>query len=270
MTLRVVVTGGGSGLGRALVAAHLRRGDRVLFTDVDAARVDEAQTALAALGDVAGVVADVRRDTDWDEVVATTQARWGGVDRVYNNAGVAAAGRFERIPIEDWSWILDINLLGVVRGCRAFTPMLRAQGRGALVNIASLAAVANGPGMASYNVAKAGVVALSETLRAELAPDGIAVHVVCPSFFPTRLGEGLRSPDADLARRADRMLARGRMTADEVADYILAAVDRSTFLVLPHAEARWLHRLKRWMPWAVHLGALRYGRRLAAERERGG
>jgi NAD(P)-dependent dehydrogenase (short-subunit alcohol dehydrogenase family) len=268
MSLRVVVTGGGSGLGRALVEAHLRRGDRVVLTDVDAARVDEARNALAAYGDVEGVVADVRSDADWDALVAAVEARWGGVDRLYNNAGVAAAGRFERIPMQDWAWILDINLLGVVRGCRAFTPMLRRQGAGALVNVASLAAVANGPGMASYNVAKAGVVALSETLRAELSPDGVAVHVVCPSFFPTRLGEGLRSPDADLARRADRMLARGRMTADGVAAYVIAAVDRGAFLILPHAEARWLHRLKRWMPWAVHLGALRYGRRLAAERDR--
>ncbi len=268
MSLRVVVTGGGSGLGRALVAAHLRRGDRVAFTDIDAARVEEAAAALAALGDVSGLVADVRSDADWEAVVAAVQARWGGVDRVYNNAGVAAAGRFERIPMQDWSWILEINLLGVVRGCRAFLPLLRAQGRGALVNVASLAAVANGPGMASYNVAKAGVVSLSETLRAELAPDGIAVHVVCPSFFPTRLGEGLRSPDADLARRADRMLARGRRTADEVAADVIRAVDRGTFLILPHAEARWLHRLKRWLPWVVHLGALRYGRRLASERGR--
>jgi NAD(P)-dependent dehydrogenase (short-subunit alcohol dehydrogenase family) len=108
-----------------------------------------------------------------------------GLGVLVNNAGVGAGGRFERIPLEDWDWIWEINLKGVVRGCRTFVPLL--------------AAIMNLPAMSSYNVTKAGVLSLSETLRLELEPYGVHTTVVCPAYFRTSLGDRLRSPDPGVA-----------------------------------------------------------------------
>src|SRR5690606_11174933 len=115
------------------------------------------------------------------------------------------------MPMADWEWIIDINLKGVVRGCRAFTPMMKKQGSGQLVNIASLAAVANAPTMSSYNVTKAGVVSLSETLRHELAPYGIGVTVVCPSFFQTNLADTLLTPETGMDTTVRQLQTRSKL-----------------------------------------------------------
>jgi NAD(P)-dependent dehydrogenase (short-subunit alcohol dehydrogenase family) len=120
-----------------------------------------------------------------DEVLAA----WDGVDIVINNAGVASAGTVADTSLEDWRWTLNSNFMGVVRGTRAFLPVLLRQGQGRIVNIASFAGIANAPSMGAYSASKAAVISLSETLRAELALSavGIKVSVVCPAFFKTSL-----------------------------------------------------------------------------------
>jgi NAD(P)-dependent dehydrogenase (short-subunit alcohol dehydrogenase family) len=266
-TRRVLITGGASGLGRALAEACARRGDRLLLTDLSAERLAETAVALRALGagDVLTEVADVRSDADWSRLVARVEGAWTGLDLLVNNAGVAVAGRIETAPQEDWDWVLSINLLGVVRGCRAFTPLFKAQRSGAFLNIASLAAIAAAPTMAAYNVTKAGVVSLSETLHHELSPYGITVTVGCPSFFATNLGETLRASDAGLGASAKKMIARGSLTADAVAATLLADLDAGRLLSLPHREGRLLWRVKRWLPWLFHRVMIREGRKLMAK-----
>ncbi|GAA2402292.1 SDR family oxidoreductase [Streptomyces glaucosporus] len=241
---RVLVTGAASGLGRAIAAHYAAAGCRVLVTDL-------AEPAALPAGQTAWHRLDVRSDAEWAAVRQWCETHWGGLDVLVNNAGVAAAGRVERIEDADWDWILDINLRGTVRGCRAFVPVLKRQGGGHIVNIASLAGLMNLPGMSSYNVSKAAVISLSETLRHELAPWGVHTTVVCPGFVPTGLDSGLRSPDPVLADQAARLIRKGSFTPEQVAAQVADAVARRRFLVLTHPEGRRALRVRRLWPALV-------------------
>jgi len=247
---RVVVTGAGSGLGRELALRYARAGWRVAVADISSERADTVVAELRALGAQADAFhVDVGDDASVQALQQAVQERFGGVDHLINNAGVASAGDVIETTMDDWRWMIDINLLGVVRGCRAFVPGMIAQGRGHVVNIASFAALAGAPGMATYAVAKAGVVTLSESLRAEMAvkATGVGVSAVCPAFFQTNLLQNFRGPDH--ARRfAGRMMEGSGDTAEGVADHIFQATLRGQFLILPtrHEPMRW--RLKRWLP----------------------
>lgn len=270
MGKRVLITGGASGLGKALAEQYLKQGDKVLITDIHAERGEQTVFELRQLGDIQFVVANTTLDEDWDKLVEWVAKHWGSVDVVVNNAGVAAAGRIDTMPMADWEWIIDINLKGVVRGCRAFTPMMKKQGSGQLVNIASLAAVANAPTMSSYNVTKAGVVSLSETLRHELAPYGIGVTVVCPSFFQTNLADTLRTSEQGMDSTVRKLLAGGKLSAEQVAAKIVRGANRNTFMVLPHLEGKALYLIKRYAPFLYNRGLADAGRRLKKKLERNG
>lgn len=244
---RILITGGASGLGRALAARYAADGWRVLIGDIDERRGRETEAALG--GEVRYRALDVTEEASLVAVRDWLEAEWGGLDMLVNNAGVAAAGRIERIPAADWDWVLDINLMGVVRGCRVFVPLFKRQGGGHIVNIASMAGLLNAPVMANYNVAKAGVIALSETLRFELAPWGIRTTVACPSFFQTNLGESLRTPEPGMSETVEKLLASSELDADDVARIIRDGAARGRFMILPHAAARRAWRIKRFLPW---------------------
>lgn len=247
MSLRVLVTGGSGGLGRALVERYLAAGHRVLVADI-APPVD----LTASGGEVDHLPLDVTDAEDWQRALRWCEEHWGGLDLLINNAGVAAAGRMERIEQADWDWILDINLRGTILGCRTFIPLFKKQGSGHLVNVASLAGLMNLPGMSSYNVSKAAVISLSETLRHELAPYGVRTSVICPGFVPTKLNAGLRSPDPVLAQLADRLIQRGSLTAEQLADRAVAAIAKGRFLVNTHREGRVAVAFKRLLPPVVN------------------
>jgi len=165
-----------------------------------------------------------------------------------NNAGVAAAGAVGQTPLEDWRWIVGINLWGVIHGCHVFAPRLAAQGGGAILNIASMAGIVCAPLMGSYNVTKAGVIALSETLAAELRDHGVRVTVLCPAFFRTNLLETARSATAELAALGRTAFAHSTMSADEVAATALRAVARGRLYCLPMGAGRIVWRFKRALP----------------------
>lgn len=241
MTDRVLVTGAASGLGRAIANRFHAAGRRVLVSDVDA---DAAAAAAAELGAEA-IRLDVTSDEDWAGARDWCEREWGGLDVLVNNAGVGAGGRFEKIGMADWDWIWEINLKGVVRGCRTFVPDFKARGSGHLVNVASLAGIMNLPAMSSYNVTKAAVISLSDTLRLELEPYGVHTTVICPAFVRTNLGERLRSPDQALATLMDRLMASSKITAEDVAEQVFAAVAGKRFLVLTHPDGRRSAFLKR-------------------------
>ena len=246
---RVVVTGAASGLGRALAVRFAAEKWRVAIADLKVDGADETlEQVRAAGGDGFVQRCDVRADADWEELRARVRSEWRGVDVVINNAGVGAAGSVVETSLADWQWMLDINLLGVVRGCRTFVPMLLEQRSGHVVNVASFAAIASAPGMVAYNVAKAGVFSLSESLRAEVLDEGVDVTVACPSFFQTNLLDSFRSPDPDVKAKVTRLMQRARITADDVARDIYDAVMNRRFLVISHDEARWHYRLKRVTP----------------------
>lgn len=264
--MRVLVTGAGSGLGKAIATRYTGDGARVLVSDVDAGA---AEAVAKELGQTP-LTLDVTSDEDWQAALARCQQDWGGLDVLVNNAGVGAGGRFERISIEDWDWIWEINLKGVVRGCRTFVPLFKDQGAGHIVNVASLAGIMNLPAMSSYNVTKAGVISLSETLRHELEPYGVHTTVVCPAYFRTNLGDRLRSPDPGLAVLMDKLMRSSKVTAEDIARQVADAVARKRFLVLPHPDGRRSARLKRLQPRLADNQVRTYWSRLRSSLEREG
>ena len=254
---RVFITGAGSGLGKALALRFAADGWRVAVTDVDlAAATQTLSEVLSAGGSGFADVCNVTSEESFAAIAARLQREWNGVDVLVNNAGVATKGTVAESSLEQWQWVLNINLLGCVRGARAIIPLLTAQGSGHIVNIASFAGIANPPAMASYNAAKAAVISLSETLRHELEAQGVGVSVVCPSFFKTNLIATSRQaspeqgdePSPQMDRIVQRLMEKSSITADSVAADIFDAVREKRFLVLVNADDKRQVLLKRVSP----------------------
>jgi NAD(P)-dependent dehydrogenase (short-subunit alcohol dehydrogenase family) len=190
---------------------------------------------------------DVGSDASMQALADEVRAVWGAIDVLYNNAGIASGGPMVDTTMDEWRRILEVDLLGVVRGCRLFLPPMLAAGRGVIVNTASFAGLAGAPGIMSYGVAKAGVVALSEQLRAEVTPRGVQVSVVCPSFFRTNLMEGALGSEK-VKSMALRMMDRAPDTLDSVADAVFDQVAAGRFLILPTRREPLRWRIKRFFP----------------------
>jgi len=249
----VVITGGASGIGLALAGAFAREGAHLVVADIEAEALERACAVLPA--DTLAIVTDVSKAADVDHLAEATLERFGRVDVLCNNAGVTTFNRLEHQTLDDWHWVVDVNLWGVVHGVRAFVPIMRAQGTPAhVVNTASAAGLVGGvPFMAPYAVSKVGVIALSETLRAELELDGapIGVSVLCPGFTNTNVLEGDRNrPEhqtpGERTAEADQVVAyvRDTFTApagkepEEVAELVLDAITGQRFWVLSHEGMR--------------------------------
>ena len=254
-----VVTGGASGIGLALGRAFAGAGMAVVLADIESGPLDQA-TATFGPGDVLGVVTDVR-DPDAVEALADAAIeRFGAVHVICNNAGVVSGGLSWEIDADRWRWVVDVNLLGVANGVRAFVPRFIAQGEGHVVNTASAAGLITGPGMAPYFATKHAVVALSESLRFELELTGhpVGVTVICPEWVKTRIGEAERNLPEGVAPRPESDdpassffrdmvvgFVDGGMDPADVADLVVDAVRTGGFWVLPHpttlglAETRW-------------------------------
>ncbi|MEP6664826.1 MAG: SDR family oxidoreductase [Nocardioidaceae bacterium] len=263
-TERVLITGGASGFGEALAELYAGRGAKVLVTDLAERLDDAALPTSTGDGEVVYRQLDVRDLDAWKKASTWVVEHWGGLDLLINNAGVGAGGRIDVVPIEDWEWIVEINLLGVVKGCQTFTPLFKEQRSGRIVNVASMAGLVHPPCMASYNTVKAGVVALSETLLHELAPYDVDVSVVCPSFFKTHIGQSIRrGSDPAMEESGARLVDSARLGADTIAARTVAAIDRGRFLVLPHREGRLALYTKRLAAPVYHLTMKKIGRQMA-------
>lgn len=254
---RIFVTGGASGFGRAIAERWARDGYRVCIGDIHDERGAETLASLRGLGATAHFLrCNVTQDADLEAAAKWLDENWGGVDVVVNNAGVAIGGSITDISMEDWRWIVDINLLGVVRGCKTFTPRFQKQGHGHFVNVSSMAGLIHPPMMSAYNATKAGVVAISETLSVELARDDIRVTVVCPSFFRTNLTETMRAGSADIAAVTHKLVNKAKRSADEIADLTFKGVQRGDFHILTHADGRAAWMLKRLAPFSLYAKAI--------------
>lgn len=245
---RIVITGGGSGLGRAMALDHARAGWRVAVLDRDADSAAAVGDEIEAAGGKALALGCDVTDVESVGAAATAIRRgWHGLDVLVNNAGIAGSGTVVDTPEEDWRRIMEVNLFGVVNVCRAFLPAMIRAGGGHVVNIASAAGFVSPPGVAAYNVSKAGVISLSETLRVELAPQGIGVSVACPSFFKTNLLEDFSGSEAS-RQMALRLMEKSPLDADDVARMVRRGVRKKQFMIVPHAEARAILLLKRMSP----------------------
>lgn len=243
-----VVTGGASGIGLALGEAFAARGLRVVLADVQAHPLEAAVESLASAGgDIAGVPTDVRDPEAVEALARATVERFGRVDVVCNNAGVV--GPFAPMWEQDlatWRWVLDVALLGVIHGIRAFVPRLVAEGSGHVLNTASVGGLMPLPMLAPYNAAKHAVVGLSETLAVELADTDVGVSVLCPGMVATSLAatsEQNRPPELTSPAQAGEAerAARQRMLAmatppSEVADACLEAIEAGRLHVITHVD----------------------------------
>lgn len=249
---RAVVTGAGSGLGRAFCAELIRRGALVVASDVN---LEAVEATVAELGSAScrAVRCDVTRIADVETLAQEALRLLGGVDLLINNAGVAAGGAVGSVPLDSWRWIIDINLWGPIHGCHVFVPLLRRQGAGHILNVASLAGLCASPNLGPYNSTKSAVVALSETLYGELAGTGIGVSVLCPTFFQTNIADAAHMHGepalVDLVRG---LMSRAKVQAPDVARIALDRAARGDLYILPHTDGRLLWAFKRFFPNAFH------------------
>ena len=245
-----VVTGAGSGIGRAFAVELARRGGRVVCTDLNRATVEETVAGVKADGGEAlAVVGDVSSADDVGDL-ANAARSWLGrdPDLVVNNAGIGAGGQVVGdVPLADWQRTLGVNLWGVIHGCHTFLPAMRQARAGGVINVASAAGFTSAPRMAAYNVSKAGVVSLSETLAAELSGSGVGVTVLCPTFVRTNIfgGELIDAAARGLAQRLSDLVG---FSPERVARRTLDAHDRGRLYVVPQPDAQMLWHAKRLLP----------------------
>lgn len=262
-----LVTGTASGLGRAIAVALARAGYRIALTDVNDAGNQETLALVHAAGGEGQVEhLDVSDPEAWQQLRDKLQAAWPQLDLLVNNAGVGMGGDVGQLPIDDWRFIINVNLYGPIFGCHTMVDWLKRNPRGAhIVNVASLAVVVSAPGMAAYNATKAGVLSLSETLYGELQPHNVGVTAVCPDFFDTNISRNARFQTAQQKKLAERLTSGGRMTADDVANKMLRAIERKQLYLFVPWMAGLIWRFKRFSPvWALNTVS-RYIRRKAAQ-----
>jgi NAD(P)-dependent dehydrogenase (short-subunit alcohol dehydrogenase family) len=245
-----LITGAASGLGRAIALRLARDGWNLALADVNDVDNDETlRLVQGAGGDGFVEHLDVRNIDEWQALRERLQDRWQKLDLLVNNAGVAGSGRVGEYSIENWHWIIDINLWNGINGCHTFVEWLKANPNGAhIINTCSLAAIVSAPTMAAYNVTKAGMLALSETLYSELMPHNVGVTAVCPSVFRTNLLEKSRWCQPEERQLFVKGFAETKMTADFVADAAIKAMQRKQLYVVVPFEARFNWYLKRLAP----------------------
>lgn len=237
MSRRILITGAASGLGLALAREYLAAGEEVILTDIHA-------EAPPAVRDLAGrwsyLRLDVTDDDDWAAVAQSVDR----LDILINNAGIAAGGRLETTSMQTWQRIVDINLLGVVRGCKTLVPKLGRGGR--VVITASAAGLVHAPHMGAYNATKAAAVALGETLDAELRPQGISTSVICPLFFQSGLAGSLSGDDPQADKTARMLLSRTRLTSEQVASRSIRGIQARRVVITPDALSAFTWYSKRF------------------------
>lgn len=247
-----VITGAGSGIGRELALACAREGASVVLADVDEAGIRETAARIAPLGvRTQQARCDVSKADELERLAARTWEEFGAAQLLFNNAGVAAAGPVWSATLEDWKWVLDINLMGVVHGIRAFVPrMLAGKDECHVVNTASVAGLVSLPGSGVYCVSKHAVVTLSECLVHDLRVAGatIGVSVLCPAYVNTGIGESERNRPRELAatnplaapymQAVRKALLSGKLSAEDVARATLQAVKEPRFYVLTHPKIK--------------------------------
>jgi short-subunit dehydrogenase len=234
-----------------------RRGGQVVCSDI---RLDAAEETVGLIQQAGGQALAVQTDVaDFEAMrkLAVTADKWltEPVNLVVNNAGVAIGGlNIEDASIEDWRWIVGVNMWGVVHGCHVFTPRLRKLGHGGIINVCSAASFAAAPQMGAYNLTKAAVLALSETLAAELSGTDIKVTALCPTFVKTSIiANGHVAHSA--SSLAQKLMDRAGYSPDKVAKMTLNALDHGQLYVLPQPDARLVWRMKRLAPVSYNRGS---------------
>ncbi|MGW4388076.1 SDR family oxidoreductase [Streptomyces sp. NPDC004685] len=256
----VLVTGAGSGIGRATAFAFAEAGARVVAVDRDT----ESATRTAEMAQLIGApqawaeTVDVADEQAMEKLAEKVAAEYGIVDVLVNNAGIGLSGSFFDTTPEDWKKVLDVNLWGVIHGCRLFGKQMAERGQGGhIVNTASAAAFQPSKALPAYSTSKAAVLMLSECLRAELAGQGIGVSAICPGLVNTNITATARFAGVDAEeekrrqKKSSRLYGLRNYPPEKVADAILTAVVRNQAVVPVTPEARGAHLMSRFAPKAL-------------------
>jgi len=253
-----VVTGAGSGIGRSFALELARRGGTVVCADINLAAAEETVALIEKAGAKGfALKCDVGNADEVKDLADQAEALMQHpVTLVINNAGVGLGGKFDELSLDDWKWCMHVNLWGVIHGCHYFVPKFKKLGHGAIINVASAAAYSAAPEMTAYNVTKAGVLSLSETLSAELRKFNIKVNVLCPTLVPTNIIKNGRIPGR-YSKLADHALMNYAMTtSDDVAKLTLNRLDKGELYTTPQVDAKLFWLMKRASPslYAKFLG----------------
>ena len=255
----LVITGAASGFGLEFARLGASRGYNIVMADIEQAALDAAATEIAATGvQVLAQRVDVSKHEQVEALAAATLARFGAPHWVFNNAGVGSGGLVWENTLKDWDWVIGVNLMGVVYGVKAFTPMMleRAKNepdyRGCIVNTASMAGMLSAPTMGVYNVTKHAVVTLSETLYQDLklVTDQVTAAVLCPYFVATGIADSQRNRPTDMKNdtaptlsqlvakaQSSKAVSSGKVTPAVIADMVFQALDTSQFYIFSHPHA---------------------------------
>lgn len=245
-----IVTGAGGGLGRAIAVRLARDGWHLALADIDTEGAEETLRLVEQAGGTAQVeLLDVRDEHAWADLRERLGRQWRHLDLIVNNAGVVASGEIGAMAIDDWDWLMSINLRGVILGCHTMLPWLIENPRRSYVlNMASVAGLISGPKMGAYNVSKAGVVALSETLYQEVKQHNVGVTAVCPWFVKTNLLSHGRFTDMREKTAGAAFMDNSKVTPEMVADQAVRGMYRGRLLVVVGFRANQLFWTKRQLP----------------------
>lgn len=249
----VLITGAAHGIGRATAIAFSRKGAQVAIADIDGEAAEKVVSELEfAGGRGVAIAADVSSESEFNAMVDRAIDEFNGLDIMVSNAGVSVAGPVDEVPLEDWRWIVDVNMWPHVFAVRKLVPHFKERGAGHFVHVASAAGILGTPGLSAYTMTKFAVFGLAESLAVSLHDSSIGVSVVCPLWVDTEItmrGRLTPDPAMGLDEETIRMMSREMLRMEgippeKVGESIVEAVEVGRFLVLPHPEVLDFARVK--------------------------
>jgi len=245
----ILITGAASGLGKAIAELYANKGWRVLVVDIQ----DEIGLAFVEQLQNKGNQAeyyhcDIGEKKNFDELYHQVSAKYDCIDILINNAGVASAGTLESTTEAEWERLIRLDLMGAIYGTQALLPLLKKSKKAHIANTASYAGLVNMPGMMTYNVAKAGVIAFSETLHGEMALYNIGVSVICPAFFQTNLVSSMQGASDKTKGFINNQMQTSGISAHDVAKDIFKAIENNVFMIISHKDSKRQYLIKRLFP----------------------
>lgn len=245
----ILITGAASGLGKAIANKYADNGWRVLVVDIQDKLGLAFVNELNSHGKHAEYYhCDIGQKKNFDTLYEEISAKHTCLDILINNAGVASAGTLENTTEEEWGRLINLDLMSVVHGTKALLPLLHKSKKAHIASTASYAGLATMPGMMTYNVAKAGVIAFSETLHGEMSVYNIGVSVICPAFFPTNLLSSMDGASDKTKGFINKQMQTSGVTAEDVANGVYQSIKKNKFMIISHAQARRQVLIKRLFP----------------------
>jgi NAD(P)-dependent dehydrogenase (short-subunit alcohol dehydrogenase family) len=244
-----IVTGGGSGIGKAICVYLAQHGAKVVIADLKHESAQQVEAQILTLGGQTRAVAvDVTRPQDVQSLIEDTVKAYGQIDYLFNNAGIGINGEFQDMSLEQWRHILDVNLWGTVYGCHYAYPIMMKQGCGHIINTSSLGGLIPGGLMTSYSAAKHAVVGLSLTLRAEAKQYGIKVSALCPGFMTTNIQKASPNVSVYLDSEKNKRMGAGKKypTPEQCINQIMRGVAKNKAIIvspIKHKVFWWMYRL---------------------------